>query len=122
MKIGKAFSFSSGHHLPLVPEGHQCRERHGHNYCLWVVVLADHADNEGMVMDFFELEKIVWPILEPLDHHYLNDVQGLANPTAENICQFIFTRLHKKLMDMGGPRLTRCRLYETDSCYAEMQL
>lgn len=83
MIIYKQFSFDSAHFLPNVPEGHKCRNVHGHTYHLTVYVEGLVLDDEGWVFDFGDLKKIMRPVLNKLDHHLLNEVDGLGNPTVE---------------------------------------
>jgi 6-pyruvoyltetrahydropterin/6-carboxytetrahydropterin synthase len=44
-------------------------------------------------MDFADLKAAVKPIIEELDHFYLNDIAGLENPTSEVIARWIWRRL-----------------------------
>jgi len=44
-------------------------------------------------MDFADLKAAVKPIIEQLDHFYLNDIAGLENPTSEVIARWIWRRL-----------------------------
>jgi 6-pyruvoyltetrahydropterin/6-carboxytetrahydropterin synthase len=58
---------------------------HGHNYRIDVRVSSPELDARGFVLDFAELDELVMPIVAKLDHRTLNDIDGLANPTAEII-------------------------------------
>ena len=58
--------------------------------------------------------RLFGPLLKTLDHHCLNEIDGLANPTAENIAVWIFARMKKAL-----PQLSGVIVYETGDCYAE---
>jgi 6-pyruvoyltetrahydropterin/6-carboxytetrahydropterin synthase len=44
-------------------------------------------------MDFADLKVAFAPIHAQLDHRYLNDVEGLENPTSERLAAWIWTRL-----------------------------
>ena len=57
------------------------------------VVKKDKKSN--MVIDFWDLKKIVKEVLVEYDHKYLNDV--IATPTCENLCESIYAKLEKKL-------------------------
>jgi 6-pyruvoyltetrahydropterin/6-carboxytetrahydropterin synthase len=46
-----------------------------------------------MVLDFAEIKKAFEPLLDQLDHHYLNEVAGLENPTSEHLARWIWDRL-----------------------------
>jgi queuosine biosynthesis protein QueD len=107
--IGRTFRFESAHFLPKVPEGHRCRNLHGHNYRI-EVVLTGPVDERGFVKDFGEIDADVTPLLKQVDHKLLNEVQGLDNPTAEIIARWFLERL---------PAAARIRVYENDDCWAE---
>ena len=47
----------------------------------------------GWVMDFSDIKSICKPVIETLDHSYLNDIQGLDNPTSENIAIWIWDKI-----------------------------
>ena len=48
-------------------------------------------------MDFAELRRIFQPVFEQLDHHYLNEIEGLENPTSENLAKWIWQQLKPEL-------------------------
>ena len=54
-------------------------------------------EREGWVMDFADLRRIFQPVFDQLDHHYLNDIEGLENPTSENLARWIWLRLKPEL-------------------------
>jgi 6-pyruvoyltetrahydropterin/6-carboxytetrahydropterin synthase len=114
MKITQAFSFESAHFLPNVPPGHRCHAMHGHSYRVELKVEGPVDPVTGFVVDFFEIEEAFGPLLAKLDHHCLNEVDGLENPTAELIAIWIFRRVKQRL-----PQLSGVIVYETKDCYAE---
>lgn len=93
--ITKHFTFEAAHYLPNVPEGHKCRRMHGHSYQVWVHVRGDVDQHHGWIVDFGDI-KAEWKRLErELDHHLLNELPGLENPTAENLAAWIWARLRE---------------------------
>ncbi|WP_036264378.1 6-carboxytetrahydropterin synthase QueD [Methylocapsa aurea] len=114
MKITQAFRFEAAHLLPNVPEKHRCRRLHGHSYRVELRLEGEVDPLTGFVVDFFEIEAAFGPLLERLDHFYLNDIEGLENPTAENIAIWIFDRVRPKL-----PQLASVIVFETPDCWAE---
>ena len=44
-------------------------------------------------MDFADLKERFEPLYDRLDHHYLNEIEGLENPTSENIARWIWDHL-----------------------------
>ena len=83
MEIFREFNFEAAHRLPHVPEGHKCSRLHGHSYRFTIHVAGPLHENLGWVMDFGDIKKVVKPIVDDLDHYYLNDIAGLENPTSE---------------------------------------
>ena len=108
MEIYKDFSFDSAHFLPNVPDGHKCKNMHGHTYKLRVFLKGQPDPRLGWIMDFKELKDIVGPIIDQLDHRLINDIEGLANPTAENITIWIWDKIRPLLSN-----LSKVELYET---------
>ena len=108
MEIYKEFAFDSAHYLPYVPEGHKCKNMHGHTYHLRVYIQGIPDNRLGWLMDFKELKDLVNPLIDQLDHKLMNDVPGLENPTAENITIWFWDHLKPLL-----PGLSRLELKET---------
>ncbi|GMV98152.1 MAG: 6-carboxytetrahydropterin synthase QueD [Phycisphaerae bacterium] len=108
MEIFKQFTFEAAHRLPNVPPGHKCARRHGHSYAVTIHVAGPIEEPAGWVMDFADITAAVRPIIEQLDHYDLNDVEGLENPTSENLARWLWRRLKPAL-----PRLSRITIHET---------
>ena len=108
MIIFKEFSFDSAHLLPHVPEGHKCKNLHGHTYHLKVVLEGPLDEKLGWVIDFGDIKKVINPIIKRLDHQYLNDIPGLENPTCEIICKWLWDQIKPSLAS-----LKRLELRET---------
>ena len=114
MRISQAFTFEAAHRLPNVPEGHRCRRMHGHSYRVEVRIEGPVDPRTGFVVDFFDVEASFARLMGRLDHHCLNEVEGLANPTAENISMWIWDRRRPSL-----PGLASVVVFETPHCWAE---
>ena len=110
-RIGRTYRFESAHHLPLLPNGHKCKNVHGHNYRV-DVVLSGTLDARGFVMDFAEIDAEIMPLIKAVDHRLLNEVEGLENPTAEIIATWFFQRIKG---------CESVRVYENDDCWAEVK-
>ena len=108
MEIYKEFHFEAAHLLPNVPAGHKCARLHGHSFQVRLSVSGPATEPSGWVMDFADLKAAFKPLLEQLDHYFLNDIEGLENPTSENIARWIWDRL---LPDL--PQLTAVEIRET---------
>ncbi|HWE54635.1 MAG TPA: 6-carboxytetrahydropterin synthase QueD [Acidimicrobiales bacterium] len=93
MDVFTEFSFEAAHHLPHVPEDHKCRRLHGHSFRVEIHVEGQIDAHSGMVIDFADIKAAFQPLWQQLDHHYLNEVDGLHNPTSENLAVWIWHRL-----------------------------
>jgi 6-pyruvoyltetrahydropterin/6-carboxytetrahydropterin synthase len=93
MEIFREFTFEAAHLLPNLPEGHKCKRLHGHSFRVEIHVRGDVDPISGMVMDFAKIKAAFNPLLEQLDHYYLNDIEGLDNPTSEILALWIWDRL-----------------------------
>lgn len=108
MEIFKEFQIESAHSLPNVPEGHKCGRIHGHSFRLAIHVTGPVGEKTGWVMDFADIKEIFAPLYDQLDHRYLNEIEGLENPTSENMARWIWTRLKPDL-----PLLSKVVVHET---------
>jgi 6-pyruvoyltetrahydropterin/6-carboxytetrahydropterin synthase len=108
MEIFKVFTLEAAHRLPNVPPGHKCARLHGHSFRVEIHIRGPVDPHAGWVMDFADLTKAFAPLYEQLDHHYLNDVAGLENPTSENLAHWIWLRLKPAL-----PALCQVVVHET---------
>jgi 6-pyruvoyltetrahydropterin/6-carboxytetrahydropterin synthase len=89
--------FEAAHRLPHTPEGHKCRRLHGHSFRCEIHVTGAVDPRTGWIMDFADVREAFKPLFEQLDHHFLNEVPGLENPTSENLARFVWERLAPKL-------------------------
>ncbi|HTV63410.1 MAG TPA: 6-carboxytetrahydropterin synthase QueD [Verrucomicrobiae bacterium] len=108
MELRKAFQFEAAHLLPLLPKTHKCRRLHGHSFKVEIVVTGQCDPRLGWLMDYADIAAAFKPVLDKLDHHYLNEIPGLENPTSEAIAVWIWKRLKRKL-----PLLTEVVVAET---------
>ena len=108
MEIYKKFSIEAAHRLPNVPENHKCSRLHGHSFQVTLHVCGEINAQHGWIIDFADLKKAFKPLHEQLDHHYLNDIDGLENPTSENLARWIWRRLKPIL-----PGLCKITIEET---------
>ena len=108
MDISRTFRIEAAHRLPRVPAGHKCARLHGHSFLIDVHVSGPLDAEFGWVMDFADIKAAFAPLLERLDHSYLNDIQGLDNPTSENLARWIWHELEPRL-----PLLARVVVHET---------
>lgn len=94
-EIKRVYSFEAAHSLPHLPEGHKCRNHHGHSYKLTVCVTAKQLNDDRMVMDFADIDEVVDPLVDELDHTNLNDRFGF--PTSEHLALTLYNKLKPEL-------------------------
>lgn len=124
-----------GHRLPF----HKglCKNIHGHSYKMNVEITGG-LDKNGMVIDFFDLNKIVKPIIEKYDHAFLcwngdkkvldfltkNKMKKVIvdyHSTVENICSDFVDKITNELLDIKGHKFEELtvKIYESPNSYAE---
>lgn len=93
---------------------------HGHNYMVEVTVVGEVDPKTGMVVNLFDLKRVLLDVLEEFDHKNLNlDMSYFTDriPTSENLARLLWTKLEMQ-QDIG--RLHALRLYEDEDLYAEV--
>ncbi len=132
MKIAKEFHWEMGHRLP--EHFGKCKNIHGHSYRM-IVELDGELNDGGMIMDYYDLKKIVNPIVDHLDHafmvfekdeeivRFLKSVKSkmiIVNfqSTVENICRYILTEIKKQSLPSNVQKV-KVRIFESIDDYAE---
>ena len=110
MRITKQFNFDAAHYLPHMPQGHPNRRLHGHSFRVIVALDGTPVRETGLIRDFGEVERALDAVRAELDHRFLNEIEGLAAPTLENIAIWLWHRLSRPL-----PGLARIEIHR-DSC------
>jgi 6-pyruvoyltetrahydropterin/6-carboxytetrahydropterin synthase len=112
VELKKLYSFESAHHLPRVPAGHKCSRMHGHSYRVEIALRGPVDPKTGWMVDFAVIDDAWAELFRQFDHHTLNDIAGLDNPTCENLCSYVW-----QVMDKRVPHLAAVTVWETaDSC------
>jgi len=75
---------------------------HGHSFSLRLEVTGEVDPTSGWIMDFATLKTQFESILQRLDHHYLNEIEGLENPTSEVLAAWIWQQLKPKLPELSA--------------------
>ena len=110
MEVYKTFTIEAARSLPKLPDEHPCQKVHGHSFKITITVEGNIDEKTGFVMDFIEIDSAFKPIHELIDHTYLNDINGLDNPSSENLCRWIWKKLGPSLSG-----LKKIEIKETDS-------
>jgi len=110
MNVFKIFSIEAARSLPNLPNDHPCKNIHGHSFKITIIVKGDVDKKSGFVIDFSDIDLSFKPIFEKIDHSYLNNINGLENPSSENLCRWIWSHLKPKLAG-----LTEIIIQETET-------
>ncbi len=108
VRLSKSFRFEAAHDLPTFPPDHKCHRLHGHSFRFDVVVEGEVDPAKGYLIDYGDIKKVVDPLVRRLDHYYLNEIEGLSNPTSENVARWLWDRLKPLL-----PQLSSLIVHET---------
>lgn len=108
MEIFGVYHLEAARRLPHLPADHPCSRLHGHSFRIQVHVAGPLDAEKGWVLDFADLDRAWQSIHAALDHRYLNDIPGLANPTSEHLAIWIWEHLKA-----GLPGLARIEVKET---------
>lgn len=132
MKIAKEFRWEMGHRLP--EHFGLCKNIHGHSYKM-IVQFEGELNKDQMVIDYYDVEKIINPIIKELDHAFMvnkddkivleflekiNSKKVIVDfhTTAENICKFMLSRISSEKLP-ENIKSVNVRIYETQFDYAE---
>ena len=135
MKVAKEFRWEMGHRLP--EHFGLCKNIHGHSYKM-IVEFEGELNEQGMVIDYYDVEKIINPLIEKLDHafmvcrddkvvlEFLNKMSSKKvvidfESTAENICNYLLGEIRKTKMT-GNIKKIVVRVSETKNDYAEAEI
>lgn len=135
MKIAKEFHWEMGHRLPF--HKGKCVNLHGHTYRLQVIV-SGTEDEHGLVIDFYDLKRIINPVIEKLDHSFMvstkdTDLVRLFkgfetkivlvdfHSTVENIAKYLLQEISSAGLP-GNIDEVAVRVYETNDSYAEASI
>lgn len=107
MRIYKEFTFEGAHFLPSAEEGHPNRRIHGHSFRVRVSVDGEPDPETGLLVHFDDLERAIAELRGTLDHNFLNDIDGLENPTLELISKWVWGKLHNRFAGLSEVAIFR---------------
>ena len=128
--LTKRIEFAAAHRY-IKPEWDEAKNRavfgrcynppaHGHNYMLEVTVAGEVDPHTGMVINLFDLKRVLLAVIEEFDHKNLNlDMPYFKDriPTSENLARVLWTKLETQ-EDIGT--LHAVRLYEDEDLCADV--
>ena len=91
-----------------MPEGNKCARLHGHSFKVELAIRGTVDEHSGWFLDYGKLDELWTPIHETLDHRYLNEIEGLENPTSEHLARWLWQKIKPRL-----PWLERVTVFET---------
>lgn len=113
MRIFVEDTFDAAHWLPNVPPNHKCHNLHGHTYHVRIEIEGEVGEVTGWVIDYAVI-KGAWDVVKQIvDHHNLNEIDGLENSTCELLALWIWKRLS---VFQFGDKLARLEVRETEHC------
>ena len=116
MRLVKGFGFEAAHRLPRLPQEHKCFRLHGHSFRAELHVEGEVSPETGWFIDYADIKRAYAPLERVLDHSYLNEIEGLENPTSENIAAWLWDRLKPAL-----PSLAKVVVHETCNARCEYE-
>ena len=93
--------FESARKLTKVPKDHPCSNLYGLAFKLEIHAEGEIDDSTGFVMDFNKIERKFITIKKQVDHNYLNDIEGLENPTSEVLVEWIWNKLKPDFQELS---------------------
>ena len=66
---------------------------HGHSFKIEIAVMGEADPKFGWLMDYGEIKNAFLPLYEQLDHHFLNEIEGLENGSLDDLRVWIKDRL-----------------------------
>ena len=106
--LAREYRFDAAHRLPRLPPGHKCARLHGHGFRVEIEVAGPVDPESGFLIDYGDIDRVVKPLLERLDHACLNDIEGLENPTSELLAAWLW-----RAIAPGLPQLSAVTVAET---------
>lgn len=112
MQIYKEFNLEAAHYLPSAPAGHANARIHGHSFRVRVTIEGEPDPKTGLIVHFDDMSAALRDLHKDLDHNFLNEVEGLENPTLENISKWIWDRLSTKFPGLAEVAIARESCHE----------
>jgi len=105
IELTQEFGFDAAHHLGV--GGPENRRVHGHSFYVEVTLRGEPSPQTGVLRDLGEVKSALDAIRADLDHHLLNEIEGLGMPTLENLARYIFVRAKATLREVVRVRVRR---------------
>ena len=103
--IAKSLTFEAAHKLENANKIEN-KNIHGHSFHVRIFIKGK-VKKDGMILDFFILDKTIKNLKDKLDHSYLNDIKEIKTPTLENIGSWIWKQIKPKLKNLHKVEIER---------------
>ena len=115
IELKQEFYIEAARKLPQLPPSHPCSQIHGHSFKITFTYRGRLNSRVGWLEDYHVLATKAQPILNQIDHQFLNNIKGLENPTTELLCIWLYKKTKKQI-----PILFQVSIKETtttECCY-----
>src|ERR1700744_3994538 len=103
IELTQEFGFDAAHYLgDGAPENSRL---HGHSFYAEVTLRGEPDAKTGFLRDLGEVKAALEDIRAGLDHRLLNEVEGLGNPTLENLARYIYSRAKAALPEVARVKI-----------------
>ena len=111
-RLKRKYEFHAARKLTALEENHPCGDLHGHTFSVTIKISGDKLTREGWIMDFYDIDThFNEKIHSTLDHKYLNEIEGLSNPTTEHIAKWIWRKLKNDLIGLHSVSVSEGNSY-----------
>ncbi|HRP02316.1 MAG TPA: 6-carboxytetrahydropterin synthase [Candidatus Kapabacteria bacterium] len=131
--VAKEYRWEMSHRLPF--HKGPCKNIHGHSYKM-IVSVEGNLNSNSMVIDYYDLDNIMKPLIDSLDHSFLCDkddklmMEFLASngfkyftmpyvTTSENIVTFIIDTIKEEFQKYDNLISLSVAVYETIDAFAK---
>ncbi len=135
-KVAKEYHWEMSHRLPF--HDGPCKNLHGHSYKL-ILALEGELDKNSMVLDYYEIDRIIRPMMNQLDHAFLCDkddnmmIEFLENngfkysiipyfTTSENLVTYFLDNIKKEFQKFDNLLTLSITVFETIDAFAERKI
>jgi len=106
-ELSQRFYFEAAHTLQRVVDAEASARIHGHTYYATVTLSGLPDPSTGMLIDLAFLRHEIDKLRETLDHHFLNELDGLGPVTLENLAAYIHQSLSKTIPNIESVMVER---------------
>ena len=97
MIIYKKYYFDAAHFMTNLKKGHKYTKVHGHSYEMIIKISGNLDKTNNWILNFDDIDEIVNPLLQKIDHKTLNDIKG-------------WKRIRKKIVNLESIEIIRPRI------------